>query len=66
MSSSKQDLTRSKSNTTKVSRRNFVKGAATIATVAAAVPLKSTAAALRVDFGITEINRSEPMKNSDL
>ena len=34
------DLTRSEAKTSKVSRRNFVKGAATIATVAAVVPLK--------------------------
>ena len=40
MSSSKQDHTLSESRTSKVSRRNFVKGAATIATVAAVVPLK--------------------------
>ncbi len=40
MSPSKQDLTRPESKTVKVSRRNFVKGAATIATVAAAVPLE--------------------------
>src|SRR5512138_177318 len=33
------DLTRSEAKTSKVSRRNFVKGAATIATVAAVVPL---------------------------
>ncbi len=40
MSSSKQDNTRSESRTSKVSRRSFVKGAATIATVAASVPLQ--------------------------
>jgi len=34
------DLTRSEAKTSKVSRRKFVKGAATIATVAAVVPLK--------------------------
>ena len=38
---SKQVPSRSESKTAKVSRRNFVKGAATIATVAAAVPLES-------------------------
>lgn len=40
MSPSKQDNTRSESRTSDVSRRNFVKGAATIAAVAAAVPLE--------------------------
>ncbi len=40
MSPSKQDMTRSEPKTSKVTRRNFVKGAATIATVAAAVPLE--------------------------
>ena len=40
MSPSKQDLTGSESKTVKVSRRNFVKGTATIATVAAAIPLQ--------------------------
>lgn len=34
------DLTPSKDETGKINRRNFVKGAATIATVAAAIPLK--------------------------
>ena len=40
MSPSNQDNTRSESRTSNVSRRSFVKGAATIATVAAAVPLQ--------------------------
>ncbi|MGH9875652.1 MAG: vanadium-dependent haloperoxidase, partial [Pyrinomonadaceae bacterium] len=40
MAKKADDLTRSEAKTRKVSRRNFVKGAATIATVAAAVPLE--------------------------
>jgi hypothetical protein len=57
MSSSKQDNTRSESRTSKVSRRTFVKGAATVATAAATVPLQpllggneSTAEASVVDY----------------
>lgn len=40
MATNVEDLTRSKSQTSKVSRRKFVKGAATIATLAAAVPFE--------------------------
>lgn len=40
MATTPKDLTRAKAETGKVSRRNFVKGAATIVTVAAAIPLE--------------------------
>ncbi len=40
MNKEKKDLTGSETETGKVSRRNFVKGAATVAAVAATVPLK--------------------------
>src|SRR5437870_1097762 len=40
MSKEKEDPTRSEAETGKLSRRNFVKGAATIAAVAATVPLE--------------------------
>jgi hypothetical protein len=60
MASKSKSLTRSVADPGKVSRRNFVKGAATIATVAAAIPLRPLLGGNESDAEASVIDYSSP------